>query len=786
MSDGNKTEAESPEELEPLRRRIRHLGQSWGLLAENEQAVRRKTQGDFGKFKTIVDNAGHGVAMCNLAGNLTYVNELFARMHGYKPEELIGKHLSIFHNQDQLEHVSQLNRQLIQEGHYISEEVWHTRKDNSIFPASTSAVVIRDEEGDPLFLAYTTTDITEHKRAQGALERSEEKFRLAMETTNDALWDWNIVTNEVYRNPRHARMLGYEPGEVLPSLEEWEKRIHPDDKTHVLGALKEHLAGRSNSLRIEYRLKTKSGDYIWVLGRGKVVAYGDDGSPVRMIGTNIDITERKEAENALRESEEKYRTLVETGSEAIATIDANAIFTFMNKTAAKRMGGTPRDLVGKTMWDLFPKDIADRQAANVQKVIRTGRPANLTELTNVAGELRWCNTTIEPLRDSAGEVTAAMVVARDIHELIQAEEKVRALSSAAEQSIDGIALGDLEPRLNYVNDAYARIHGYTREEMIGMRAADLYAKEQRAEYEEAVRQIKTQGSYAGEAWHIRKDGTMFPCYVSVTLVRNEQAEPTGTVAVCKDITESRRKEAELTKFRAQMARAERLASLGTLSATVAHQITQPLTVIRLSLDNVLDELMEASGSETAIRRLQDSIGQVSNITSLINRFRHFARQSSDTRFGQVSLYATADRVLRLLGESARQARVALHLKSMEGLPSISMNETSAEQLFFALLENSIQAADGTEARQVVISGAVNGGQVELCCSDTCGGIEPENLERIFEPFFTTKPKGHGTGLGLCIVQDIVAHIGGRIRVESKLGEGTTFFVTIPVKEATVS
>jgi PAS domain S-box-containing protein len=535
MSDGSKTDAGSPEELERLRRRNRQLGQSWRLLAENEQAVHRKTQVEFTKFKTIVDKAGHGVAVSDLAGNLTYVNEPFARLHGYEPDELIGKHFSIFHNQEQLERVSQLNRRLIQEGRYLAEEVWHKRKDNTIFPASSSAVVIGDEEGDPLFLAYTAVDITEHKKA----------------------------------------------------------------------------------------------------------------------------------ENALRESEAKYRTLVESAGEAIATIDAGGAITFMNETAAKRLGGTPRDFVGKTMWDLFPKNFADRQAANVQEAIKTGRPANLTELTSVSGRLRWYNTTIEPLRNSAGEVTAAMVVARDIHEMMQ-------------------------------------------------------------------------------------------------------------------------KEAELMKFRAQMARAEQLASLGTLSATVAHQITQPLTVIRLSLDNVLDELMATSCSSTVIRRLQDSIGQLSNITSTINRFRHFARQSSDTRFGEVSLYATADRVLRLLEESARRARVCLYLKSMDGLPSVSMNETDVEQLFFALIENAIQAADGTKARQVVISGAVNAGQVELRFSDTCGGIEPEDLGRIFEPFFTTKSRGHGTGLGLCIVQDIVAHVGGQIRVKSKLGKGTTFFVTIPVKEAAMS
>jgi two-component system sensor histidine kinase/response regulator len=550
-------------------------------------------------------------------------------------------------------------------------------------------------------------------------------------------------------------------------------------------------------------------------------------------------------------------------------------------------------------------EMADQKAVNVRKVIETGQRLNTVSLSEVQGRPRWYNVTIEPLRDDRGSVTSAMVIARNIDEMKRAEEQIKKLSSAVEQSIDGVAISDLETRLLYVNDAYARMHGYTPEEMRGMKIVDVYTNKS-DEYDRTINQRNTKGSFTGEVEHVRKDGTTFPAYLSVTLLKDDKEEAVGSIAICRDmtqykqtletlkikeaaiasstngiaigdaegnityvnhaflemwgyenenevlgrnavefwgmqneaeellrtlqdrkgwigeltakkkdgsamivqvcatfvtdengrsismmgsfvdITESKRREDELSKYRGQMARAEQLASLGTLSATVAHQLTQPLTVIRLSMDNALDELEATSSSETVIRRLKDSVTQVSNITSIIESFRNFARKSSGRTVSEVNLNVVAVRIARLLSESARAANIVLRLRNMGNLPCPWMNETDLEQLFFALIENAIQAADGKKTRQLVISGAAKDKHIELRLSDDCGGITPENIDKIFEPFFTTKPRGQGTGLGLCIVQDVVSRIGGHVRVESEFGKGTTFIISLPFEQGKIS
>jgi C4-dicarboxylate-specific signal transduction histidine kinase len=178
--------------------------------------------------------------------------------------------------------------------------------------------------------------------------------------------------------------------------------------------------------------------------------------------------------------------------------------------------------------------------------------------------------------------------------------------------------------------------------------------------------------------------------------------------------------------------------------------------------------------------------QVSNITSIIERFRSFARKSSGKTVAEVNLKTVAVRITSLLNESARSAKIVLRVRDMGELPCPWINVTDVEQLFFALIENSIQAADGKKIRQLVISGAVKDKHIELHFSDNCGGIAPENLDKIFEPFFTTKPRGQGTGLGLCIVQDVVSRIGGHVRVESDFGKGTTFIISLPIDQGKIS
>jgi C4-dicarboxylate-specific signal transduction histidine kinase len=255
-------------------------------------------------------------------------------------------------------------------------------------------------------------------------------------------------------------------------------------------------------------------------------------------------------------------------------------------------------------------------------------------------------------------------------------------------------------------------------------------------------------------------------------------EVTGVLIIGRDIHDLRQAQMQLEEYREKISRAEQLASLGTLSATIAHELTQPLTVSRLAIQNAMAEV-EAGCPATVADALQECLGGISDAVSRVERFRSFARKSTKGPPVPVQLGDVVARTIRLLEGKARQRHVALRDEGLDDLPAALAYEKGIEQLCFALIQNAIQAASGDRPHTMTVTGHCDDTQISLRFEDDCGGVAPEVLDRVFEPFFTTKGPGEGTGLGLCIVERVVAQARGKIWTENRPGQGMTFCVTLP-------
>ena len=227
-----------------------------------------------------------------------YVNKALAGMHGYKPEEIIGKHLSIFHNEEQLAKVSELLRVLVNTGSFSSEEVWHTRNDGSVFPTLMTGSIIYSEKNEPLFMSATAIDITERKQAEDALVSSEETLNYAQEIARMGSWDMDLETNLIRWSENYYRMLGLEPYSLNIPYDYFIKTIHPEDR-HLIDEKLHEIYEIKKSVNTDMRLLMPDGSIKWV--QGNIVPVFEGEKLVALKGANIDITEKKEAEQKIHE-----------------------------------------------------------------------------------------------------------------------------------------------------------------------------------------------------------------------------------------------------------------------------------------------------------------------------------------------------------------------------------------------------------------------------------------------------------------------------------------------------
>ncbi len=258
-------------------------------------------------------------------------------------------------------------------------------------------------------------EIAERKRAEDALSESRQRLDLALSGAGLGSWDWDLKTRKAFFDQRWAEMLGFFAEEIEPHISGWERLVHGEDKPRVMELLREHLEGRTPLFEAEYRLQAKSGEWLWILTRGRVVERDGDGKPLRAAGTNLNVTGRKRAELALRLSEERFRALVEGAQDLIYMKDRHLTYTHANPAMARMFGMEVSEIIGRKDEDLYGEDTGKHNKQLDLRVL-AGESIEEEYTASIKGVQFTLNTVLTPLQDAAGTIVGIYGISRDVTE----------------------------------------------------------------------------------------------------------------------------------------------------------------------------------------------------------------------------------------------------------------------------------------------------------------------------------------------------------------------------------
>lgn len=366
-------------------------------------------------FRTLAESIPQKVFLKDVHSSFVAVNAHFAKELGVTPQEVVGRNDYDFSPAEMAKKYQADDQRVMASGKTEEFEEEHIENGEVRFVHTVKAPVT-DSEGNVSGVFGIFWDVTSQRRAEEALRKSEERLQLAMSVANDGLWDYNFKTGAVHYDPRFFSMAGYEVDEFPHKYEQVRSRIHPDDLESVKAAIDAHIRGETDRLVTEFRFLRKERNWMWLLGRGKIVERDENGGPVRFVGTHTDITERKQAEEALRESEAILRRFASNIPGIASILNAEGVFQLSEGRGLADLGLTSDQVVGRSVSEVF------RHVPQVQKDVRRGLAGEEFMSTAQLGPLTF-ETYYVPLRKADGSTAGLLGIANNVTERKRAEEQ---------------------------------------------------------------------------------------------------------------------------------------------------------------------------------------------------------------------------------------------------------------------------------------------------------------------------------------------------------------------------
>jgi len=819
---------------QPLRMLGTHTDISDRKAAELERQHAESLRKELKLLESVLEVVLAGYWDWDIPGDREYLSPTFKRMFGYEDDELRNAPASwqqIIFAEDLLLVFAAVNQHFQSHGQVpFSQEVrYHHKNGSTVWVICSGKVIEWDADGNPSRMIGCHIDITNRKLAEQALQEKEERWQLALEGSNEGIWDWNLQTNAVFFSARWKEMLGYADHEIPNHLDEWALRVHPDDLEWVTQVIQDHFDGKTPFYQSEHRVRCKDGSYKWILDRGKAI-WDPDGQPVRMVGSHTDISDRRRLETERQQAEAQIlalnnlqQAILNSADYSIISTNAEGVIQTFNAAAQRMLGYTAAEVVGRATSVLIHdgEEIQARAkllSAKLGQEIAPGFDVFVANtLQGNTCEAEWSYVrkdgshfpvflSITALRDSQGEIIGFLSIAKDITQQKQMEAQLRQVAAhlATAQRIAHLGSWEMDLPTQAITWSEEVFHIFGWDPAGSTPVYDaviqaIYPDDRDRVVTHIQQSVDRHQPMEQEYRLLRPDGS-----VRHILSRNEtmldaDGDPIRLVGTVLDISDRKQAQEALQETNDQLMNANLELGRATrlkdeFLANMSHELRTPLNAI-LGMSEGLQECVFGSLNERQLKAIATIERSGRHLLELINDILDVSKIEAgklELSIGEVSISSLCDISLTFVRQMALKKNLCLTLQLGDRLNHLYADERRLRQILINLLNNAVKFTPegGTitltvkrQIDQTRANASPSPCWIEFSIRDTGIGIAPEQLSTLFQPFVqidsSLNRQYSGTGLGLALVRRLTELHGGEVRVESEPGQGSCFTVRIP-------
>jgi PAS domain S-box-containing protein len=628
--------------------------------------------------------------------------------------------------------------------------------------------------------------------AQASLRHSQEMMELATHAGGLGLWSRDLADGAFWANAGMRSLFGFPPDAEL-RYDDFIRRVHPDDRERMIGEV-ERAEAAGKPFEVEYRIRPPEGSERWILAKGRTVT-DTRGLQIRRMGVVSDITERKQTEQVLRESEDRFRTVANAAPVMIWMSGPDKLCTFVNNRWLEFTGRTVQQELGNGWAENVHTEDVSRCLETYVKAFDARREFRIEyRLRRRDGEYRYVLDHGVPRSMSHGTFPGYIGTCTDITDIKRAQESLDQQRAFLRKVIDinpnFIFAKDRAGRFTLANQAVAEAYGVNVEDLIGRTDAELNPRRQEVEFFRRMDlEVMTtlQDRFIPEERLTDAKGKVRWLQTVKRPIVDSDGVATQVLGTSTDITQRKTTEMELQRQRAELAHVARVSIMGHLSASLAHELNQPLTAILSNARAGLRFMASDPPQIDEIRPiLEDIVEANTRAADIIRGMRTFLRKEETPEFASLDVATLISDVLALLHSDAIAQDVRVTVVLDERLPPARGDRVQLQQVLLNILLNAFDVVKECppDERQVTLRAERDGATLRVAISDSGPGLTGEALDRVFQPFYTTKADGLGMGLPIC--RTIIEAHGGSLWAENNPQRGATFYFTVPLDTSAVA